>query len=57
VNAGGCPLARLLHRNPALRTPLGTLDPGMWLNLGIAAILLIATIIGFYLAHRWVKGE
>jgi hypothetical protein len=29
----------------------------MWLNLGIAAILLIATIIGFYLAHRWVKGE
>jgi hypothetical protein len=29
----------------------------MWLNLGIAVILLIATIIGFYLAHRWVKGE
>jgi hypothetical protein len=29
----------------------------MWLNLGIASVLLIATIFGFYLAHRLVKGE
>jgi hypothetical protein len=29
----------------------------MWLNLGIAATLLIATIVGLYLAHRIVKGE
>jgi hypothetical protein len=29
----------------------------MWLNLGIASVLLIATIVGLYLAHRLVKGE
>ena len=29
----------------------------MWLNLAIAAILLTATIVGLYLAHRMVKGE
>jgi hypothetical protein len=29
----------------------------MWLNLGIAAILLVATIVGLYLAQRVVKGE
>jgi hypothetical protein len=29
----------------------------MWLNLGIAALLLTATIAGFILAHRAVRGE
>jgi hypothetical protein len=29
----------------------------MWLNLGIAAILLTATLVAVYLAHRMVRGE
>jgi hypothetical protein len=29
----------------------------MWLNLGIAALLLTATIVGFFLALRVVRGE
>ena len=29
----------------------------MWLNLGIAAFLLMATLVGLYLAHRTIRGE
>ena len=29
----------------------------MWLNLAIAALLLTATIVGFYLAHRVLRGD